>query len=369
MFCLRLEQKGGETWVQLAGALTLALLCEDREIRHRLAAASAAAVGWDLTRLERLDSAGALTLWQLWGEKWPPRLAITPGQRQTIERIARLPLPADDSPSTPKRGPIERWGITVAAWGSHLVDFVRLLGELAQDALHLVRHPADFPWRELSAHLYKAGVRALPITALVGFLIGVVLAYLSSLQLMRFGADVFIVHVIGYGVIRELGPMLVAVLLAGRSGSAMTAQLGTMRVTEEIDALAAMGVSTTLRLVLPKVLALTLAMPLVTLWATAAAILGGMVVAEAQLGIGYGFFLESLPRAVPVANLYIGLTKGLVFGTTVALIACHFGLRSAPNTESLSSHTTASVVAAITAVIVLDALLAVMTRRIGLPGV
>jgi len=216
--------------------------------------------------------------------------------------------------------------------------------------------------------LFKSGVRAMPVTALVGFLIGVVLSYLSALQLKQFGADIFIVNIIGLGIVRELGPVLVAILVAGRSGSAMTAQLGVMRVTEEIDALATMGVPRDLRLVFPKVVALIIAMPLLVLWSTGIALIGGMVSAQFQLDISYGFFFQTLPRVVPVANLYIGLVKGAVFGMFVALVACHFGLRVRPNTESLSSNTTSSVVSAITAVIVIDALFAIATRSVGLPG-
>jgi phospholipid/cholesterol/gamma-HCH transport system permease protein len=209
----------------------------------------------------------------------------------------------------------------------------------------------------------------MPVTALVGFLIGVVLSYLSALQLRNFGADVFIVNILGMGIIRELGPVLVALLVAGRSGSAMTAQLGVMRVTEEIDALATMGVPRSLRLVFPKVVALAIAMPLLTLWATAIALIGGMVSAQLQLDISYGFFVQTLQRVVPVANLWIGLAKGLVFGTLIALVACHFGLRVRPNTESLSANTTASVVTAITLVIIADAIFAVAMRGIGIPRV
>ncbi len=207
----------------------------------------------------------------------------------------------------------------------------------------------------------------MPVTALVGFLIGVVLSYLSALQLQLFGADVFIVNILGFGIIRELGPVLVAVLVAGRSGSAMTAQIGVMRVTEEIDALTTMGISRYVRLVLPKVVALTLAMPLVTLWGSSMALFGGMVSANLQLGLSFDFFLNALPRAVPAVNLLIGLSKGAVFGLLIALVACHFGLRVRPNTESLSANTTASVVSSITVVILVDAVFAIATRSIGLP--
>ena len=161
--------------------------------------------------------------------------------------------------------------------------------------------------------------------------------------------------------------VLVAVLVAGRSGSAMTAQIGVMRVTEEIDALTTMGISRYVRLVLPKVVALTLAMPLVTLWGSSMALFGGMVSANLQLGLSFDFFLNALPRAVPAVNLLIGLSKGAVFGLLIALVACHFGLRVRPNTESLSANTTASVVSSITVVILVDAVFAIATRSIGLP--
>ena len=155
-------------------------------------------------------------------------------------------------------------------------------------------------------------------------LIGVVLAYLMALQLRQFGAESFIVNILGISLIRELGPMLAAILVAGRSGSAITAQIGVMRVTEEIDALATMGISRSIRLVLPKVAALSLAMPLLVIWCSAAGIVGGMVSANLEMGLAYGYFIETLPRAVPVANLWIAIGKGFFFGMLIAIIACHF---------------------------------------------
>lgn len=323
---------------------------------------------WNCLGIEALDSAGALLLWRAWGRRLPEAVLLRPEHLRIFERIAA----AEREPAPPvvPRSPFEAL-IVLGGWTLGLLrhgrDFVALLGQLALDLAHLARHPADIPKREISANVYKSGVRAMPVTALVGFLIGVVLSYLSSLQLRQFGADLFIVNILGLGVIRELGPVLVAVLVAGRSGSAMTAQLGTMRVTEEIDALATMGVPRSLRLVFPKVVALGVAMPLLVLWTTTMALVGGMVAAQLQLDIGHGFFFETLPKAVPVANLWIGLAKGVVFGIAISLVACHFGLRVAPNTESLSANTTASVVSAITVVIFIDALFAIATRGIGLP--
>lgn len=361
--------RNGERVIRIEGVWNLATTSRDAAaLAAELDRVADPASGWDCLGLGAIDSAGAMLLWRAWGRTWPALLLINPEHRRVFERIdtADHEPRAALVPRSPLHG-LMAIGAAAIGIGRHMVDFVALMGQLALDLMHVLRYPADLPRREISANLYKSGVRAMPVTALVGFLIGVVLSYLSALQLKQFGADIFIINIIGLGLVRELGPVLVAVLVAGRSGSAMTAQLGVMRVTEEIDALATMGVPRGLRLVFPKVVALILAMPLLVLWSTSIALIGGMVSAQVQLDISYGFFFQTLPRAVPVANLWIGLAKGVVFGLFIALVACHFGLRVRPNTESLSSNTTASVVSAITIVIVLDAIFAIATRRIGLP--
>jgi phospholipid/cholesterol/gamma-HCH transport system permease protein len=260
-----------------------------------------------------------------------------------------------------------RLGYGLLGFGDHMRGMVELIGQVATELWRLPRHPREIPWLETSAAAYKTGVQALPVAALLGFLIGIVLSYLSALQLQNFGAETFLINILGFGVIRELGPVLVAILVAGRSGSAITAQLGVMRVTEEIDALAAMGVSRHQRLILPKVFALTLAMPLLVAWTSALALVGGAMAAKFQLNIDLFNFFERLPTVVPLGNIGIGLGKGAVFGMTIAMIGCHYGLRVKPNTESLSANTTASVVSSITAVIIIDAIFAVLTRTIGVP--
>jgi phospholipid/cholesterol/gamma-HCH transport system permease protein len=194
-----------------------------------------------------------------------------------------------------------------------------------------------------------------------------VLSYLSALQLKTFGAEIYIIDILGLSIIRELGPLLAAILVAGRSGSSMTAQIGIMRVTEELDALSAMGISHSLRLILPKVTALTIVMPLLSAWTSAAALIGGMFSAQNTLDISYQQFLVKLPDVVPLLNVFIGLGKSAVFGLMIALIACHFGFRIKPNTESLGSETTNSVVAAITVVIMIDAIFAILFTGVGMP--
>lgn len=358
----------GEAVAVLSGHWTLNALGRDAaSLTARLAAVEVDAA-WDCRAVGVLDSAGAVMLWRAWGRRLPAVLMASGDQLRVFERIAKA-----DRQERPVAEPMQRFhwlehiGRQTIGFGRHLADFLVLVGQVVLDLFHVIRRPGELPGKEISANLYKSGVRAMPVSALVGFLIGVVLSYLSALQLRQFGADVFIVDILGMGVIRELGPVLVAVLVAGRSGSAMTAQLGVMRVTEEIDALATMGVPKSLRLLFPKVVAMGLAMPLLVLWITVIALVGGMVAAEIQLDIGYQVFLDRLPKAVPVANLWIGLTKGVFFGIFVALVACHFGLRVRPNTESLATQTTASVVTSITVVLLIDAIFAIITRSIGVP--
>ena len=363
------SERDGRLQVSLSGNWTLANLpAPISMLDARLKALVAKDAVWDLRAISRLDSVGAVLLWRAWGRRWPVVLDVLPEHRSVLERAEAMPTdPAVSRAASPWFGVIAV-GSTVLAAGKNLLDIVTLIGQLMLDLLYLVGHPHDIPWREFSANLYKSGAQALPVTALVGFLIGVVLSFLSSLQLKTFGADIYIVNLLGISIIRELGPVIVAVLVAGRSGSAMTAQIGVMRVTEELDALATMGVSRSLRLVLPKVVALALAMPLLVVWCAAAGILGGMVSANMEMGLSYGFFIDALPKVVPVANVWIGMGKGFFFGLLIALIACHFGLKVRPNTESLSTKTTTAVVTAITVVIIVDAVFAVLTRHLGMPG-
>lgn len=366
---LSISRNDGLREIVLSGDWTLARLIPRIESLTAELAQHAASpeVSWNCLAIEAMDSAGAMLLWRAWGRSLPGTLQAGTEHLGVFKQIAIVDQqPQPGPPPASPFAPLMLLGRSMLGFSRHLQDFVALIGQLLLDFARLLRLPGDLPRREIFANLYKSGVRAMPVTALVGFLIGVVLSYLSALQLKQLGAEIYIVNILGLGIIRELGPVLVAVLVAGRSGSAMTAQLGVMRVTEEIDALATMGVSSSLRLVFPKVVALAAAMPLLVLWACSIAIIGSMVVAQVQLDISYAFFFDSLPKVVPVANLWIGLCKGFVFGILVALVACHFGLRVRPNTESLSANTTASVVTSITLVILVDAVFAIATRNVGI---
>ena len=321
---------------------------------------------WDLGGVETMDHVGARMFWRAAGGKRPQQLRLRPEHEAFFNNLAKSEVPPDRSVIVTLRSLLESVGKGTFAFADHLTGFVRLLGQIVLDSGRFARAPLAGPWREISANLYRSGAQALGITALVGFLIGIVLSYLSAKQLKQFGADIYIVDLLGVAIIRELGPVLAAILVAGRSGSAMTAALGVMRVTEELDALTVMGIPHGFRLIMPKVVALALAMPLLILWTDAVALLGGMVAAKMQLDLSVSYFFNALPSAVKIANLWLGLGKGVVFGILIALVSCHFGLRIEPNTESLGQGTTSSVVVSITVVIIADAIFAVAFSNVGI---
>lgn len=352
--------------VELTGAWTLSALHADAgRLQRELAPLSTPQTRWNLHAVVALDEFGALMLWRIWKWRLPSSVSMRPEHETSFAQ-----LPAAASALRTRHRPrlldlLQGAGEGAISLLDHAAGLARLLGELIIAVGLLPARMRLVPWREISANIYRSGAQALAITGLVGALIGVVLSYLFALQLRAYGADVFIVRILGIGVLRELGPLLAAILVAGRSGASIAAQIGVMRVTQELDALAVMGISRTLRLVLPKVLALMIALPLLVLWTDATALFGGMLAASHELGISPAAFIANLPASVPAANLWLGVGKGAVFGLVIALVACHFGLRIQPNSESLGAGTTQAVVAAITLVIVLDAIFAVAFADVG----
>jgi len=363
-----LPKESGGKLIVLVGLWTLRKLVADPALRQSIKKLAVDVdKRWDISRIERLDSAAAFLLWQAWGEKLPADLIMRPEHRRLFEYCHYREIPTPQ-PMLSKFAEVLRYGqVPLQRFYQHLQAWLTLFGRFVADSVYLFRHPRATPYKEISFTIYKAGVSAVGITALVGFLVGISISYLSSLQLQRFGAEIYIIDLLGLSIIRELGPMLTAILVAGRSGSAMTAEIGIMRVTQELDALAALGISHSLRLVLPKVIALSIALPLLIVWTDAMALIGGMVSAQLTLDIGYQQFLDQLPKAVPIVNFYIGLAKGVTFGMLIAMIACYYGFSIKPNTESLGNETTHSVVATITVVILVDAMFSILFRNVGFP--
>jgi phospholipid/cholesterol/gamma-HCH transport system permease protein len=333
----------------------------------RLEPASSAPALLDGTALTALDSAGAWVLRRWLGtarpalQAWPPR---ADGLMKQVLALSPRTLPAP-----PRSGLLRRTGLLAVGAATHVRDFAAFVGELALAGLRLLR-PARgrsaWHWRVLLREIQLGGYDALPIIGVTAFLLGVVVAYQGADQLRHYGANVFVVELVGYAMLREFAPLIGAIIIAGRSGSAHAAQIGTMVVGEEIDAMRTLGIDPLQRLVLPKLLALAIALPLLTVFADLAGVFGGMVMARSQLDIGFGEFTARFGRVMQGSALLIGLGKSFVFAIVIVLIGCFQGLRTAGGADSVGRQTTASVVQAIFLVIVADALFSVAFNLLGL---
>lgn len=244
--------------------------------------------------------------------------------------------------------------------------FLSFAGLLTYEWLRIVLKPKHWRWNEVAGVIYKTGFQALPIIALLSFMIGVVISYQMGNQLRAYGANIFIVDLLGLSVLREFGPLITAIMVAGRTGSAFTAQLGIMKVNQEIDALNTMGITPAELLILPRLLGLVIALPLLTVWSDIFGIMGGMMMAKNMLGVGWHDFLLRFQHEIPVRSLIIGLGKTPVFALLIASIGCFQGMRVRGSADSVGTQTTRSVVLSIFFIIVADAIFSVIFSRLNL---
>jgi phospholipid/cholesterol/gamma-HCH transport system permease protein len=257
-------------------------------------------------------------------------------------------------------GLVQRIGAAAITMWRHLRANNAFLGSLALELLRLVRRPRLFRIRETVSQFESICLDAIPIVVLVTFLIGVVFAYLLGLQAQRYGANIFVVDGVGLAMCRELSPLLVAVVVAGRSGAAFTAQIGTMKVQEETDAISTLGLSLLQVLVIPRLVAITVALPLLVFIGDISGIAGGILISASQLGISAPTFLERLHSVLPMSAPVVGMVKAPVFAAFIAMIACRMGLFVTRSARSVGINTTSTVVQSIVWVIVLDAVFAVV---------
>ncbi len=324
----------------------------------------------DGARLERLDTAGALLLQRFLdgcrGRGLDCRLeGLSETHRGLLELVRRrCPRePLERAPVEPALAALGRSVWTGVGEFGHLLGFLgQLTGRLAATLIH----PGRFRARAFLKELYAGGVAALPIVGLLSLLIGVVVAYQGAVQLRRYGADIFIVDLVTLSSVRELAPLIAAIIVAGRTGSAYAAQIGTMVVTEEVNALRTIGIPPMDLLVLPKLLALFLALPLLTLFADLASVLGGMFMAEALLDIDPRVFVERIPQAVSERSYLLGLSKAPVFAGIIAVVGCFQGFRVAGGADAVGRRTTVAVVHSIFLVILTDGLFSVLFSWLGI---
>jgi len=259
----------------------------------------------------------------------------------------------------------EQVGEAVFEFGRGIRRVIGFMGAIITAFLGTLRHPRRLRVRALVRQMELVGVTSLPIIGLMSFLIGIVIAQQGAVQLEQFGAETLTVNLVGRITLRELGVLMTAIMVAGRSGSAFAAQIGTMKLTEEIDAMRTIGVSPMEALVLPRILAAVIMMPLLGFFSSCIAIIGGAVIGDVMLGIPFFTFLSRIQEVVPIWDLYVGLVKAPVFGLIVALSGCYQGMQVAGNAEDVGLRTTRAVVQAIFMVIVLDAFFAVFFTEIG----
>ncbi|MFZ2987775.1 MlaE family ABC transporter permease, partial [Ideonella sp.] len=250
-------------------------------------------------------------------------------------------------------------GRTVLAQAAQAQALLGFVGEVALALASCVAHPSCWRGRPVLFNLRSAGVDALLIIGLLSFLLGIVVAYQGAEQLRRYGANVFVADLVGLSMLREFAPLITAIIIAGRSGSAYAAQIGTMGVTEEIDALRTLGIEPLELLVLPKLLAMLVALPLLTVFSDVLGVVGGMVMAQAQLGVSYADFAHRFALAVSPTTLLLGVGKAPVFAVIIVTVGCFQGFQTRGGADAVGRHTTLSVVQSIFLVIVADALFSV----------
>jgi phospholipid/cholesterol/gamma-HCH transport system permease protein len=321
----------------------------------------------DAARIDALDSAGAWMLQKLLLRLNRAGMVVTlrglrPEFAKLLGIVAQHDADKAGQPAAagkPPQGWLERVGRAAQealAQGLALLAFV---GESALALAGCVARPARLRWRPVLFNVRSAGFDALPIVGLLSFLLGIVVAYQGADQLRQYGANIFVTDLVGLSMLREFAPLITAIIIAGRSGSAFTAQIGTMSVTEEIDAMRTVGIAPLDMLVLPKILALVIVMPLLTLFADLLGVFGGMLMARSQLGVGFGDFLDRFIKAISVTHLLIGIGKAPVFAVIIAVVGCFQGFRARGGADSVGRQTTRSVVQSIFLVIVTDALFSI----------
>lgn len=322
----------------------------------------------DLSAVDRIDTVGAWTAWRLSQEHGAKIVHCRPEAERLIAAISE----ADDNKAqiTAPRLPLfervpERVGDIIVGQARGSLRVLGFLGQIVQSAGTVLRHPSRFRGNALIHQMELVGVNALAIIGLMSFLVGIVIAQQGAVQLRQFGAEIYTVNLVGRLTMRELGILMTAIMVAGRSGSAFAAQLGTMKLTEEVDAMRTIGVGPMEALVLPRILATMLMMPLLGIYSAALGIVGGAFLSSLTLGIPFFTFLARIQEVVPLHDVGVGLVKAPVFGLIVSLAGCYQGMQVKSNAEEVGTRTTAAVVMAIFMVIVLDAIFAVFFTNIG----
>ncbi|WP_344708366.1 MlaE family lipid ABC transporter permease subunit [Sphingomonas humi] len=321
-------------------------------------------VAIDLSGVERIDTVGAWLIHRTVRDRGAEVTGASDDVAKLLDQVAQADRPGDVR--RPKKiGAVGELGHWVMEAGRTFTGLLGFFGATLIGLVAVITHPRRFRYNALVQQFDVVGVRALGIIGLMSFLIGIVIGQQGAVQLQQFGAEVYTINLIGRITVRELGPLMTAIMVAGRSGSAFAAQIGTMKITEEVDAMRTIGVSPVEALVVPRILATIFIMPLLAFWAMLTAIIGGGVFCWIGLEIPPLTYIQRIAEVVPATDVWVGLIKAPVFGFIIALAGCFQGMLVANDSEQVGLKTTAAVVQSIFLVIVLDAVFAVFFSSVG----
>ena len=353
-----------EGTLRFTGALTLARL---GDLPQRLQELTLVPRSIDLSDVERMDTVGAWLVHRLSRQTDAPIAGASEDAQALITKLAEAGDPVQIRPDvrTPFLRVLGEIGDATVATSRTLVGLVGFLGASAIAAWHIILHPGRFRGNAVARQFETVGVSSLGIIGLMSFLIGIVIAQQGAVQLRQFGAEVFTINLIGRITLRELGVLMTAIMVAGRSGSAFAAQIGSMRLAEEVDAMSIIGVSPMEALVVPRMIATTIMMPLLGFYASLIAIVGGGLLCWISLDIPPVTYVQRIREVVPITDIWVGLIKAPVFGVIIGVAGCFQGMQVKGNAEEVGLRTTAAVVQSIFLVIVLDAVFAVFFSGIG----
>ena len=360
--------------ITLAGAWTArGIVAIDRQL-SAISASPKSEMVINGAGIEAFDTAGAWVMQKLFLRLRDEGISIQmrglrPEFAKLLEVAGQQVADQTDTPPSAVIAPLsklEDFGGSVVSAFEQAFALLSFIGECALAFAGCVAHPTRIRWRPILYNIRSAGFDALPIVGLLSFMLGIVVAYQGADQLRQYGANIFVADLIGLSMLREFAPLITAIIIAGRSGSAYAAQIGTMSVTEEIDAMRTLGIAPLELLVLPKIFALLIALPLLIVFADVLGVLGGMIMAHAQLGVGYNEFLDRFVKAVSVNAYLIGICKAPVFAAIIAVVGCFQGFRTQGGADSVGHQTTRSVVQSIFLVIVADALFSVVFSALDL---
>ena len=368
---VEIEQSHGAAVVHLRGEWTLAHYKQLSQMQKGWVAPVEG--NWQINeqQISKLDTAGADILCQMLGQRGMGQLLQSPtlpaNRKALLEVVYNAVCSETDIPRRPKTNGfadiLARVGQAMAQVGKAIVDLLAFTGLVVQTLFLHILKPRTWRLNAFSAQMEEAGLNAAPIIILMNFMIGAVVAFLGATVLNNFGASIFTVHLVGYSFLREFGPMLSAIMVAGRTASAFAAQIGSMRANEEVDAIRVIGLSPIETLVLPRVTALMVALPMLTFIAIIAGLLGGLMVCAFTLNISSLQYVSIVHESIGVRHFFVGMVKTPIFAFMIALIGCLEGFKVSGSAQSVGEHTTSAVVQSIFMVIVIDAIAALICMK------